>query len=166
MALTELAVEAFGQSVYLKATSVESRKSMDGEREEVLNITVKNMAPAAYEYTVEWMFMGVLDGARGNPILPVYAAEKKVPLDKNANTVFEVRSPKLKSPHEFHGDDGKKILIGLKSVSYVVRVRLDEKILAVESPNLTLKQKFQDLKAKWGVPESPESPKGKKRFRR
>lgn len=56
-----LAASAFGQAAYLKVASAESRSTRSGsyystnvEREEVYNVTVKNMAPAAYESTVEW----------------------------------------------------------------------------------------------------------------
>jgi len=176
--LVGFAASAFGQSVYLKVTPMESRMerkdndqhkiigssgsfSKKVEREEVFNVTVKNMAPAAYEYTVEWMFMASPAGG-GSKVEPIHAEEKKVPLDKNASTTFEVRSPKLESTHTHYSFvGGQDAFTGLKFAGYVVRARLDDKILAVEATDVVTKRKFQDPKAKWGVPEEPATTKKK-----
>jgi len=175
--LVGLAASAFGQAVYLKVAPMESRTAdkytnrssgsfkKNVEREEVFNVTVKNMAPAAYEYTVEWMFMAS-PASGGSKVEPFHAEEKKVSLDKNASTTFEVRSPKLESTHSFSSIHGESTLTGLKFAGYVVRVRLDDKILAVESTDVVVKRKFQDPKAKWGVPEAPATTKKKKKSSR
>ncbi len=176
--LMGLAASVFGQSVYLKVTPVESKVktspneqhkiygsagsfSRKIEREEVFNIMVKNMAPAAHEYTVEWMFMASPAGG-GSKVEPFHAEEKKVSLDKNAGTTFEVRSPKLESTHthlSFHS--GPDTFTGSKFAGYVVRVKLGDRILAVEASDVFLKRKFQDPKAKWGVTEEPDATKKK-----
>jgi len=176
--LMGLAANLFGQSVYLKVTPVESKvKSSPNdqykiygssgsfskkiEREEVFNVTVKNMAPTTYEYTVEWMFMATAAGG-GSKVDPFHAEEKKISLDKNANTTFEVASPKLESTHtHLSFQSGRDTFTGLKFAGYVVRVKLGDRILAVEASDVFLKRKFQDPKAKWGVTEELDATKKK-----
>jgi hypothetical protein len=130
------------------------------EREEVFNITVKNTAPVAYEYTLEWVFMA--SPVSGGKSEPFHAAEKKISLDKNAGMSFEIRSPKLKSSQNFSLGGSRSELTGSKFAGYVVRVRFNDRILAVESTDVLLKRKYQDPKAKWEVTEPSEAPKKKR----
>jgi len=96
--LMGFAAGAFGQAVYLKVMPVESKVqsrpneehriigssgsfSKIIEREEVFNVTIKNMAPIAFDYTVEWMFLATpIKGS--SKVEPFHADEKKVPLEK------------------------------------------------------------------------------------
>lgn len=180
VAVWGLAANLFGQAVYLKVVPVETRSETKkyeknivmgygsggsfrktSEREEVFNITVRNMAPAAYEYTVEWMFFAA--PASGGKAVPFHAEEKKLSLDKNGVQTFEVCSPKLEvtqTHYSFIG--GGTRYEGMKFAGYVVRVKHGDKILAVESADAMLKRQFQDPKAKWGVPEPAEPAKTKR----
>ncbi len=174
MMLIGLTASAFGQAVYLKVAPIESkhsdnysyRSSYSGsfdkkvEREEAFNVTVKNMATTAFEYTVEWMFFAN-PACGGGKIEPFHAEEKKLSLEKNAGTTFEVRSPKLASTHSYSSYGTGNTFTGSKFAGYVVRVKIDDKILAVESIDMTLKRKYQDPKAKWGVPEESDTTKNK-----
>jgi hypothetical protein len=157
-----LAASAFGQAAYLKVVATENRSSRSGgyystnvEREEVYNVTVKNMAPAAYEYTIEWMFL--VKPAGGGKVVPFRAEEKKLTLEKNASTTIEVRSPILTSTESssyyyyYYGNT----YAGSKFAGYVVRVKANDKILAVEANDTTLKRKYQDPKVEWGMPKPP-----------
>jgi len=159
-------LNAHGQAVYLKVTPTETKRTdkytyqsrysgsfeKNVEREEAFTITLRNMAPGSYEYTVEWMFLAA-PAAGGGKIEPFYAEEKKVSLEKNAGTTLEIVSPKLESTHSFYSYGGSHTFTGRKFAGYVVRVRLDDKILAVEATDALLKRKYQDPKAKWGVEE-------------
>lgn len=167
---------AFGQSVYLKVVPLESiRESKPNEQlkvfsstggafskkiecEEAFNVTVRNMLPIGDEYTVEWMFMA--SPAGGGKVKSFHAGEKKVALEKNGSTTFEINSPKLESTHTRFGLGSQQdTFTGLKFAGYVVRVRIDEKILAVESTDALLKRKYTDPKAKWGVEAKPATTK-------
>lgn len=157
---------AYGQSVYLKVTPVESKRTdkntyqsrysgsfdKNVQREEAFTITLRNMAPAAFTYTVEWMFLASPAGG-GGKIDPFYTEEKKVSLEKGAGTTIDVVSPKLESSHSFYAYGGGHTFTGQKFAGYVVRVKIDEKILAVEATDALLKRKYQDPKTKWGVAE-------------
>lgn len=157
-----LAASAFGQAAYLKVAAAESRSTRSGsyystnvEREEIYNVTVKNMTPTAYEYTVEWMFL-VRPAGGGGKAMPFHVDEKKITLEKNASTTIEVRSPTLTSTESkdyYYSYYGGNTITGLKFAGYIVRVKANDKILAVEASDITLKRQYEDPKAKWGMPQ-------------
>jgi hypothetical protein len=161
-----LAGSAFGQAVYLKVAAAENRSSRSGdyfttnvEREEAYSVTVKNMVPAAYEYTVEWMFL--IKPTGGGKVVPFQAEEKKITLEKNASTTIEVRSPTLTSTETgtYYSYYYGTTYTGSKFAGFVVRVRVNDKILAVEATDTILKRQYQDPKVKWGMPKPPPAPR-------
>ncbi|MCX7887699.1 MAG: hypothetical protein N3B01_10680 [Verrucomicrobiae bacterium] len=180
------AVGSFGQAVHLKVTLLESKTqsrpneerkflglpgsySKVFEREDVLSVTVRNMAPITFDYTVEWMFFAA--PVSGGKPEPFHAEEKKISLAKGEATTFEIRSPKVSYTHTHLSlplRTDQNIFEGKKYAGYVVRVRIDDKVLAVESSDQSWKREFQNPKAKWGVSkdaaeDQPPVPKGKKK---
>jgi len=164
-----IAASAHGQAVYLKVVPMESKRSdnysyrgvysgsfdKNVAREEAFNITVRNMTSESYDYVVEWMFLS--SPARGGgTATPFNVDEKKLTLDKGASTTVEVHSPKLASTHNFDSYGGSTFT-GSKFAGYVVRVKYNDRILAVEASDVQLKRKYQDPKVKWGIPEEGSS---------
>jgi len=167
--LVGLAANLFGQAVHLTVTPLPSKIettaneearfigppgsfSKKTEREEALRITLRNTAPIAFTYTVEWMFFGA--PIKGGPSQPFHAGEKQIALEKNASETFEVRSSKLQSTHlhrNIRRGSDVDIYGGSKYAGYVVRAKIDDKVLAVEAPDAATKRQYQDPKAKWGA---------------
>lgn len=127
------------------------------EREESFTVTVQNMSPIAFDYTVEWMFFAA--PVAGGKAEAIHADQKKVSLGRGAAETFQIRTPKIESTHTHLAYvRSNDIFQGKKFAGYVVRVKIDDKILAVEASDATLKRQFQDPKAEWGVTTQEGNP--------
>jgi hypothetical protein len=170
IAAVVIATSACAQAVYIKVVPMESKRAdqyayrgtysgafdKNVEREEVFNVTIKNMAPESFEYTIEWMFLSSPAGG-GGKITPFHIEDKKITLDKGAGTTFELRSPKLASTHSYDTYGSGHRFTGSKFAGYVLRVKYNDKVVGVDASDIQLKRKYEDPRAKWVVSDETDS---------
>ncbi len=185
-----VALASQGQTVLLKVASMGSkqndktttedtgnagfRQTTHTYRQETIEITLRNTFTGSVDYVVEWMFLSC--HAKGGNPEPCSADGKTVTLAANAGSTFQVSSPKLEATqsyqHSFEshknatgGRDQRETtrylgMDGVKTAGFVVRVKVDGKIIAVAASDVSLERRYQNPTAPW-TPSEKSSPKKK-----
>ena len=152
------------QSVYLRVQPVASSTGLkkhgqpaDGEearsfaRTATLKVTVTNMQPKPGEFAVEWQFLA--KGVADKNTRVYDAGTKTVPLKGAESTSFDVQSKPLQATdtrsYEYDDDGnltptGARQQTGDKPVGYVVLVKANDILIAVEASDEELKKSYQD----------------------
>jgi hypothetical protein len=179
--LAGTAVVAQGQTVFLKASPAGNRQSenttVDANlrlihtyREEKVAITVRNTSMAPLECVVECLFLTT--PAKGGDPKPSFAEEKIVSLAQNATSSFQVDSPKVEATQKYERimetyrlpNGGREQvertrnlgIEGNKPAGYVVRVKANGKIIAVDASDSPLKRIYQNPNAPWTPTQKPK----------
>lgn len=140
-------------------------------RQETIEISIRNTYNDSFDYVVEWLFLASPAKGGGDPE-PYHAEEKTITLAKDGNETFQVTSPKMESIQKYYHtfeshknatggrEEREKTrylgMEGVKPAGYVVRVRANRKVIAIEASDAQLKRRYQNPAAPWNPPAKPE----------
>lgn len=178
--LAGMAVAAHGQTVFLKVASSGNKQTQktttEGNhrtvhtfRQETVEIAVRNTFTAPLECVVEWMFLAA--PAKGGAGEPFEADTKTVSLAVNGTSTIPVTSPQLEARQNYSvtmetyvtpgGGRSKQEKTtyldteGVRPAGYVVRVKVNGKIIAVDASDSQLKGKYLNPAAPWATASKP-----------